>query len=123
MTLLIDMNLMRRWVQVLASAGIESVHWSTVGDPRAPDSRIFNYAREHGMIVFTHDLDFGIMLAKTRGSGPSVIQIRNQDVRPEAVSEAVVAAIQEHRTALASGAIVTVDMVKSRVRILPIGTG
>lgn len=114
------MNLVPRWVQVLEALSIDSVHWSSVGNPRALDSEIFDFARKNGFVVFTHDLDFGIMLARTKANGPSVLQVRNQDIRPETISAAVVEAIREHQDALASGAIVTVDLHKSRVRILPI---
>jgi len=41
------------------------------------------WAREHVHVVFTHDLDFGTLLALTRASGPSVIQVGSQDVLPE----------------------------------------
>jgi predicted nuclease of predicted toxin-antitoxin system len=34
MKLLVDMNLPPRWVQFLATKGIEAVHWSAVGDAR-----------------------------------------------------------------------------------------
>jgi predicted nuclease of predicted toxin-antitoxin system len=118
--LLIDMNLAPRWVEALARGGIDSIHWIAVGDPRAPDSELFNYARDNNLIVFTHDLDFGIMLAMTAATGPSVVQVRSESVAPEAIVAVVVAAITEHRGALDAGAIVTVDPAKARVRILPI---
>ena len=57
----------------LATKGIEAVHWTAVGDPRAPDDELLRYAREHGYVVFTHDLDFGALLALTRAHSPSVI--------------------------------------------------
>ncbi len=38
MKLLIDMNLSPRWSNVLATAGIDAVHWSTLGANNAPDS-------------------------------------------------------------------------------------
>ena len=63
-------------------AGIEAVHWSSVGDLRAPDHLIMDFAREHGYIVFTHDLDFGTILAATQAEAPSVIQIRTQNITP-----------------------------------------
>jgi predicted nuclease of predicted toxin-antitoxin system len=37
MKILIDMNLSPLWVDALTEAGIESVHWSTIGDPAAID--------------------------------------------------------------------------------------
>ena len=44
MKLLIDMNLSPRWVEVLAEAGIEAVHWSMVGAKSAPDIEIMAFA-------------------------------------------------------------------------------
>jgi predicted nuclease of predicted toxin-antitoxin system len=35
------------------------------------------YTAARGYIVLTHDLDFGAILAVTRGEKPSVAQIRN----------------------------------------------
>ena len=76
MKLLIDMNLTPDWVPFLATHGIDAVHWSTVGNPRAPDDEIMSWAFTSAHIVFTHDLDFGTLLAKTRAGGPSVFQLR-----------------------------------------------
>jgi len=56
---LIDMNLSPLWVEQLSRAGFEAVHWSNVGDPRTPDRTLMQWAREHGYVVLTHDLDFG----------------------------------------------------------------
>jgi predicted nuclease of predicted toxin-antitoxin system len=41
------------------------------------------WARENGHVVLTHDLDFGTLLALTRANGPSVVQVRAQDVLPQ----------------------------------------
>ena len=78
------------------------------------------WARERGYIVFTHDLDFGAMLAATQASGPSVIQVRAQDVMPSALGETVVRALKEYSAQLEAGAIVTVEPVRRRVRLLPL---
>ena len=67
MKLLVDMNLSPEWVSSLRAEGIEAVHWSELGNPRAKDSEILRSAREEGLIVFTHDLDFSQLLAHTRG--------------------------------------------------------
>ena len=72
--ILIDMNLSPDWVNILSTHGWASVHWSAIGDPRATDREIMDWARSKGHVVFTHDLDFGTMLALTHASGPSVIR-------------------------------------------------
>ena len=117
--ILIDMNLSPDWVPVLLQHGWFAVHWSTVGDPRATDRTIMDWAETHGSIVFTHDLDFGTMLALTHAAGPSVLQVRADDVLPDHLEGVVVAALKQHDADLAAGAIVVVDESKCRVRVLP----
>ena len=39
-------------------AGIEAVHWQSVGAPDATDTEIMAYAREQDVTILTHDLDF-----------------------------------------------------------------
>jgi len=118
--ILIDMNLSPDWVNELAKHGWASVHWSTVGEPRATDREIMDWARANLHVVFTHDLDFGTMLALTHAAGPSVIQVRGQNVMPDHLGSIVAAALLQHETDLASGALVVIDESLSRVRILPI---
>ncbi len=120
MKLLIDMNLSPLWVEFLAASGFDSVHWSQIGDPSAPDSRIMDYAAANGFIVFTHDLDFGALLAGRKSRQPSVIQIRTQDVLPAAIGEIVLRALCVSREQLEEGALVTVDLSRNRIRLLPI---
>ena len=78
------------------------------------------WARRAGYIVFTHDLDFSALLAVTEATGPSVIQVRAQDVLPDAIGGDVVRVLRMRAAALEQGAIVSIDKVTSRVRVLPI---
>jgi predicted nuclease of predicted toxin-antitoxin system len=119
MKFLLDMNLPPRWVQFFSDHGFECIHWSNVGEYTAKDSVIMTYAREHGYTVFTHDLDFGALLAATRGTGPSVIQIRTQNVIPEAIGDLVLNAIARFEKELQQGALITIDPYRSRARVLP----
>lgn len=118
--ILIDMNLSPDWGDELASHGWQSVHWSTIGDPKATDREIMDWARSNGYVVFTHDLDFGTMLALTHAVGPSVIQVRGQDVLPDHLAPIVISALTQYESELAAGALVVVDQARLRVRILPI---
>ena len=120
MKLLIDMNLSPEWVAVLSKEGWDAVHWSSIGDPKAPDREIITWAKANGHIVFTHDLDFGAILAATKGESPSVFQIRTQDINPRHISGLVVSALKQFKDHLERGALVSVDETKSRARILPL---
>ena len=118
--ILVDMNLSPDWVSVLKSQGWSAVHWSTVGDPRERDRVIMDWAVRHEYIVFTHDLDFGTMLALSHATGPSVLQVRAKDILPDHLESIVIAALRQHDADLASGALIVVDGIRTRVRILPI---
>ena len=117
---LIDMNLSPDWVPLLANAGWSAIHWSAVGDPRATDRTIMDWAVANGYIVFTHDLGFGTALALTHQTGPSVLQVRAQNVLPDHMGTLVIAALRQYDADLASGALVVVDESRCRARILPI---
>jgi predicted nuclease of predicted toxin-antitoxin system len=118
--ILIDMNLSPDWVALFHQQGRSAVHWSTVGDPRATDRVIMDWAVANGHVVFTLDLDFGTILALTHATGPSVLQVRAEDVLPDTIGALVLAALRQHETDLASGALVVVDAGRSRVRVLPL---
>lgn len=120
MKFIIDMNLTPRWVQVFMAAGLDATHWSSIGDPRATDQSILEWARGDGYIVFSHDLDFGAILAATQASGPSVIQIRGENVLPEDAGDTVIAAIRRFQDALEQGALISIDPERARARILPL---
>ncbi|HXQ76562.1 MAG TPA: DUF5615 family PIN-like protein [Gemmatimonadaceae bacterium] len=87
---------------------------------RATDRTVLGWARENGYVVFTHDLDFGTLLALTRAVGPSVIQLRTHDVLPPNLEQIVVSTIRTYASELQRGAIVTIDESRGKVRILPI---
>lgn len=121
MKLLLDMNLSPEWIRFLEQEGFEAVHWASVGSPTASDAEIMEWARQRGHVVFTHDMDFSALLAVTGANGPSVLQVRTQDVLPAAIGRDVVRVLTMRAQAFDAGAIVTIDKLKSRVRVLPIG--
>ncbi len=120
MKLLVDMNLSPRWIGVLTDAGFEAAHWSTLGAKNAPDSEIMAYAKATNSVVLTHDLDFGAMLAATHGEKPSVVQIRAEDVSPDAIGMQVIAALRQMASELEEGALLTIDPNRTRLRVLPL---
>jgi len=92
----------------------------SIGRADAGDSEILDYAREEQCVVFTHDLDFGTLLALLKANRPSVIQVRFQDIMPSAVGELVIHALHAAREQLEAGALVTIDAARRRIRLLPI---
>src|SRR5215471_8104508 len=107
MKLLLDMNLSPRWLGVLTGAGFEAVHWSTLGKGDAADTEIMAFAKANDYVVLTHDLDFSAILAATGGDKPSVVQIRSDDLSPDAIGTYVVRALQQMAAELDDGALLT----------------
>jgi predicted nuclease of predicted toxin-antitoxin system len=120
MKLLIDMNLSPRWLGVLEAAGFEALHGSDVGPLDAPNAESMSFARNGDLVVLTHDLDFGAILAVTKGAKPSAVQRRAGDVSPEVAAAVVIAAPNAASADLERGALLTVDAARARIRLLPL---
>jgi predicted nuclease of predicted toxin-antitoxin system len=103
------MNLTPRWVQALAGAGHEALHWSEAGNSMASDTEICTFAREHEYVVLTNDLDFPQILVHTRQAGPSVVLLRSEPLTPETRGLALLQALQDCASELILGAIVSLD--------------
>ena len=123
MKILIDMNLSLEWISIFEQHGWHAVHWQEIGDPRAPDHTIMDWALANNYVVFTRDLDFGTFLATTRAQGPSVIQVRRPNTLPHNFEDWFVEILHQHESALERGALLTVDGDRARMRLLPFPAG
>ena len=72
-------------------------------------AKTIQYARTNGYIIFTHDLD-----------GPSVIQVRSQNILPAHLADTVVSIVRDNESILCKGALIVVDEMRARIRILPL---
>lgn len=120
MRLILDMNLSPHWCDFLITAGFAAEHWSHVGSSTTSDREIMSYAKRENLVVLTHDLDFGAILAVTPREKRSVVQIRADDLRPEVIGERVVAALHQLAEELACGALVTIEPSRTPLPILPL---
>jgi len=118
--LLVDMNLSPSWVDRLARHGFEAVHWSTIGAATAPDTEILAYRHRPNLVLITNDLDFSAILAAAAVDGPSVVQIRSQDLLSDVVVSIVAKALDAHREDIERGALLSIDEAGTRVRVLPL---
>jgi predicted nuclease of predicted toxin-antitoxin system len=118
--LLVDMNLSPSWVERLAGHGFEAVHWSTIGAATAPDVEILTWSNQHEMVLIANDLDFSAILAAGAVHGPSVVQLRTQDLLSEAAARIVARALEAHREDIGRGALLSIDEGGARVRMLPL---
>ena len=120
MRFLADMGISPITVQFLVSLGYDAFRLSEQGLHRMPDPDILQMARDEGRILFTHDLDFGDILAASGDRSPSVIIFRLHSMRPDAVNMYLTRVIYEFEDSLDDGAIISVTEGQIRCRQLPI---
>ena len=121
MKLLLDQGLPRSTVQLLKNAGIDAVHTGDIGYATARDAEILELARTEGRIVVTLDADFHALLALSKASSPSVIRIRIQRLRAEALFELLQFILEEWHQELEQGAALTIVPGRIRFQYLPLG--
>jgi predicted nuclease of predicted toxin-antitoxin system len=120
MKFLADMGISPRVVEELRQKGHNAVHLMDEGLNRLPDGDILEKTRREDRILLTHDLDFGELLAASRGNLPSIIIFRLKDMRAANVSRHLFSVINQQSEALNRGAICSVTEQKVRIRNLPI---
>ena len=120
MKLLLDMNLSPKLAGILISKGIEAKHWWLIGASDAKDTEIMKYAFDNNYVVLTCDLDFSTILSVTHQQKPSVIQLRRLNVENIKIAEVIASVLPKYKNDLESGAILTIDTRKARLRLLPL---
>lgn len=123
MKFLLDMGISPSCAHFLHGRGFEAVHLEQIGRARLRDPQILEMARRDGLVLVTHDLDFGELVAASGGVLPSVVLFRLRNMRPENVNRYLGAVVDEAQAALAEGAFVTVRELSIRVRSLPFEGG
>ena len=103
--LLVDVNLSTEWIPLLRAAGHWAVHWSEVGNPRAPEKALMQWAMANSCAIFTYDLDFGTMLALSGANGPSVLQVRGLNVLTGAIGPLVLSVLRINFPEIEQGAL------------------
>jgi predicted nuclease of predicted toxin-antitoxin system len=119
---LADMGVSSTTVDALRNAGYDATHLRDEGLITLPDSEILAKANREGRIVLTFDLDFGDLLAASKGSSPSVILFRLRNQTPPAVTPRLFSVLGARAAELKQGAIVIVEEDGYRLRRLPISS-
>jgi len=115
-----DMGISMRTIGWLRQNGHDAVHLRDESLQRLPDDRILLKARKEKRILLTMDLDFGYLLAVSKGKMPSVIIFRLSDERADNVSKRLSDVLAKCADDLEGGVVGSVSEVIIRVRHLPI---
>lgn len=120
MKLLLDQGLPRSAAALLCEVGIDAIHVADIGFSAADDTDILQRAQEDERVVVTLDADFHALLAITEATSPSVIRIRIERLRAQALTNLLLTVVGECEEDLEQGAVVTVEPNRIRVRRLPL---
>ena len=107
-------------VNALIAEGYNAVHISEAGLFRMKDSEILKKALQEERIVLTFDLDFADLLAAAGAVLPSTVIFRLKKTVPGFVSARLLSVLSDCQDELESGALVTVEDGRYRLRHLPI---
>jgi predicted nuclease of predicted toxin-antitoxin system len=105
---------------MLGIKGWDALHTGDIGLSNARDREIIEYARKEGRIIITLDADFHAILAVENAREPSVIRIRQEGLRGEALCELIEKIWPKIQRQLETGALITVTEKSIRVRKIPI---
>ena len=95
MKLLLDQGCPRSAAGLLRDVGVDVLHVGEIGMAAAADSTIILRALQEERIVVTLDADFHALLALNEAIAPSVIRIRIQRLRGQAMMELILNVLHE----------------------------
>lgn len=116
------MGLGMRVVEWLQSQRHDVTHLRVEGLQRLSDVEIFNKAISENRVILTFDLDFGEIVALSKGQKISVVIFRLHNTRTIHIIDRLSAILPALTEALEKGAVVVVEESRHRVRYLPIGS-
>ena len=120
MKFLLDQGIGRLAVAHLATRRIEAVHVADVGLEGESDEHIVAHARSSDSVIVTLDADFNAIVALSGLAKPSVIRIRFEGLKSNAIAEIISGLAIDFADELATGCFVTFTEGDARVRTLPI---
>ena len=119
MRFLADMCMDVRVASWLNSQGHDATHLRDEGLQRLPNGGAFEKAIAESRVVVTFDLDFGEIVALSKGRKTGVILFRLRNTQTAFVIQRLSEVISECADALMRGAIVIVEEARHRVREFP----
>lgn len=118
--ILLDQGLPRSTAKILKEAGWDIIHTGEIGLSVASDREIIEYARENEMVVVTLDSDFHAILAVENAKRPSVIRIRMEGLKGNALANLIQKIWPKISAQVESGALITVTENAIRIKKIPI---
>ena len=95
MKLLLDQGCPRSAAGLLRDVGVDTLHVGEIGIAAVADSAILLWAFEEERVVVTLDADFHALFALSEAIAPSVVRIRIQRLRGQAMMELILNVLHE----------------------------
>lgn len=118
---LLDQGVPRSASTRLKNWSEDAIHVGDIGMAAASDSTIIEHALLEDRIIDTLDADFHSLIATSGAAKPTVIRIREEGLKGDAVAELVLRIARRFRVDLEAGSLVTYSGGKVRLRALPFG--
>jgi len=99
----------------------DAIHVGDIGIAAASDSAIIEHGLSEGRIIVTLDADFHSLIATSGAAEPTVIRIREEGLKGDAVAALVLRIARRFRADLEAGCMVTYSGGRVRLRGLPLG--
>lgn len=119
MRLLADMGVGVHVLHWLRSQGHDATHLRDEGLQRLPNGEIFKKAIVESRVILTFDLDFGEILALSKGRKAGVVLFRLRNTRTPHVIQRLSSVLSDCVKPLERGAVVIVQESRHRVREFP----
>lgn len=119
MRFLADMGIAVRIVEWLKSQGHDATHLRDQGLHRMPNGEIFRKAIAESRVILTFDLDFGEIVALSKGHKTPVVLFRLRNTRTAHVIQRLSSVLTDCVDELQKGVVVIVEESRHRVREFP----
>lgn len=120
MKFLLNENLPPSLTKELILIGWDTQHIKDVGLTGKPDTHIVEFAKVNGLVIITHDLDYGRIVSLSGQKEPSVLTFRLDKISTAILFNLIKQNKLQLEHYLQLGALLTVDEEKIRYRLLPI---
>ncbi len=121
MRFLVDQCLSVDFASALTGAGHDVIHLRDLEMQRAKDPEVLDLARADQRVLVSADTDFGILLARTGATRPSVVLFRRTSGRhPSGQAALLLGNLAQITGALDAGSVAVLEETRLRVRRLPI---
>jgi len=102
-------------------SGVDTIHTGECGLATALDGEILDFALRARRTVFTLDSDFHTLMALSGAASPSVVRMRIEGLRAEDAHLLIVAVLESCGEDIRRGAVISVQVDRTRIHTLPIG--